>query len=200
MFFFWWVHWQRAASAADKGFCLRSNQENGQTAVRILAFTQRSRPRTHVHRDDALFVGNKWEQKGEMCWNRIELRRGVTIGMGSAGSPWNRMSRCRWDSFKRAVFCAKVGGGKWEQQLPSARVFPSSPLAYTDLLVKAVDKGELRDRIWEIVDVDSAGLQLITHVRHIFVHFVIFKVQLLFHKRWLHFLFSNSLSTFLYFF
>lgn len=48
--------------------------------------------------------------------------------------------------------------------------------------VKVADEGEPRDRIWEIVDVDPAGLQLIRQLRHFFARFVIFKVQLLFHK------------------
>lgn len=75
---------------------------------------------------------------------------------------------------------ATVGPGCSHHPLRSTRLYKSGR---SGSRVKAVDEGEPRDRIWEIVDADSAGLQLITHLRHIFAHFVIFKVQLLFHKR-----------------
>lgn len=75
------------------------------------------------------------------------------------------------------------GSGNHSYRRPGCSHHPLWSTCRSGSRVKAVDEGEPRDRIWEIVDVDSAGLQLITRLRHIFAHVVIFKVQLLLHKR-----------------
>lgn len=96
----------------------------------------------------------------------------------------------------------KEGSGNYSYRRPVCSHHPlrSARLYRCGGRVKAADEGEPRDRIWEIVDVDTAGRQLITQLRRFFAHFVIFKVQLLFHKRRLHLFLTLYLSTFLCFF
>lgn len=106
-----------------------------------------------------------------MCWNCIELRRDATLAsvrrdrreMGCLDVAETVLSE------RSSVQKRKEGRGNYSYRRPVCSHHPlrSARLYRSGGRVEVVNEGEPRDRIWETVDVDTAGLQPITQLQHI---------------------------------